>query len=117
MSPKSPKAVHRTGLGFGLVPLDGRNFVSAGGCGRANVFASICGAQKHSSSSQPEVEDKAVDIYVMERAFVSTHPNSQPLVDEVLRAYSETSSPELCSSVMRKLEEVRMRGRKRSMFG
>jgi len=25
-------------------------------------------------------EDKAVDLYVMERAFVSSHPNSQPLV-------------------------------------
>jgi TP53 regulating kinase-like protein len=26
------------------------------------------------------VEDKAVDLYVMERAFLSTHPNSENLV-------------------------------------
>lgn len=25
-------------------------------------------------------EDKAVDLYVLERAFLSTHPNSEPLV-------------------------------------
>lgn len=30
--------------------------------------------------TKPLAEDKAVDLYVLERAFVSTHPNSQPLV-------------------------------------
>ena len=69
------------------------------------------------ASSQPADEDKAVDIYVMERAFISTHPNSQPLIAQVLAAYREVSNPKLCAAVMRKLEEVRMRGRKRSMFG
>ena len=69
------------------------------------------------ASSQPVDEDKAVDIYVMERAFISTHPNSQPLIEQVLLAYREVSNPKLCAGVMRKLEEVRMRGRKRSMFG
>jgi TP53 regulating kinase and related kinases len=29
-------------------------------------------------------EDKAVDLYVMERALASTHANSQPIIDEVL---------------------------------
>lgn len=29
---------------------------------------------------RPLPEDKAVDLYVLERAFVSTHPHSQPLV-------------------------------------
>jgi tRNA A-37 threonylcarbamoyl transferase component Bud32 len=29
---------------------------------------------------QPVVEDKAVDLYVLDRAFASTHPHSQPLV-------------------------------------
>lgn len=31
---------------------------------------------------QPLAEDKAVDLYVMERAFLSTHPHSQALVRE-----------------------------------
>ena len=29
---------------------------------------------------QPLAEDKAVDLYVLERAFLSTHPHSQALV-------------------------------------
>jgi tRNA A-37 threonylcarbamoyl transferase component Bud32 len=33
------------------------------------------------------VEDKAVDLYVLERAFSSTHPESEPLFARVLDAY------------------------------
>ena len=33
---------------------------------------------------QPLAEDKAVDLYVLERAFLSTHPNSQPLVGRLV---------------------------------
>lgn len=29
---------------------------------------------------KPSVDDKAVDLYVLERAFASTHPNSEHLV-------------------------------------
>ena len=32
-------------------------------------------------------EDKAVDLYVLERAFASTHPDSEPLFTSVLTAY------------------------------
>ena len=35
------------------------------------------------------VEDKAVDLYVLERAFSSTHPDSEPLFASVLDAYAE----------------------------
>lgn len=31
---------------------------------------------------KPTMEDKAVDLYVLERAFVSTHPGSEFLVRE-----------------------------------
>ena len=31
-------------------------------------------------SMKPSVEDKAVDLYVLERAFISTHPESESLV-------------------------------------
>lgn len=34
------------------------------------------------------VEDKAVDLYVLERAFSSTHPDSEPLFASVLDAYA-----------------------------
>ncbi|KAK4144267.1 kinase-like domain-containing protein [Dichotomopilus funicola] len=60
-------------------------------------------------------EDRAVDLYVLERAFASTHPRAEKLFDAVLQAYKETFTK--ASSVLVRLEDVRMRGRKRSMLG
>ncbi|MCJ1398549.1 serine/threonine-protein kinase bud32 [Xylographa trunciseda] len=60
-------------------------------------------------------EDKAVDLYVLERAFGSTHPTAEKLFDDVLEAYG--LSYKGASVVLKRLEEVRMRGRKRSMLG
>ena len=34
------------------------------------------------------MEDKAVDLYVLERAFASTHPDSEPLFGSVLNGYA-----------------------------
>lgn len=84
------------------------------------------------------VEDKAVDLYVLERAFTSTHPASEPLFAAVLDAYGQEVGAKAWESVWRRLEEgsvplgrqvllvlcatdrkllVRLRGRKRSMVG
>lgn len=60
-------------------------------------------------------EDKAVDLYVLERAFGSTHPTAEHLFQDVLGAYK--TSYKGASVVLRRLEDVRMRGRKRSMLG
>ena len=60
-------------------------------------------------------EDRAVDLYVLERAFAATHPAAEPLFREVLRAYSESYKG--AKVVLKRLEDVRMRGRKRSMLG
>lgn len=60
-------------------------------------------------------EDRAVDLYVLERAFGSTHPRAECLFGEVLEAYRQTFKQ--ASIVLKKLEDVRMRGRKRSMLG
>ena len=60
-------------------------------------------------------EDKAVDLYVLERAFLSTHPNSEPLFQSLLDSYASSSSN--AAPVIAKLDEVRMRGRKRVMVG
>ncbi|EJD00465.1 uncharacterized protein FOMMEDRAFT_169910 [Fomitiporia mediterranea MF3/22] len=62
------------------------------------------------------VEDKAVDLYVLERAFASTHPDSEPLFELVLDAYAAESGKGW-QSISKKLDEVRLRGRKRSMVG
>ncbi|KAI8086413.1 kinase-like domain-containing protein [Halteromyces radiatus] len=64
-------------------------------------------------SSMPE--DKAVDLYVLERAFSSTHPSTEQLFANILASYIKhykQSKP-----IMSKLEEVRLRGRKRTMIG
>ncbi|KAL2130842.1 hypothetical protein VTI74DRAFT_5863 [Chaetomium olivicolor] len=60
-------------------------------------------------------EDRAVDLYVLERAFASTHPRAERLFGMVLEAYKESFKK--AASVLVKLEDVRMRGRKRSMLG
>jgi len=62
------------------------------------------------------VEDKAVDLYVLERAFASTHPESESLFSEVLEVYAQESAKSW-PTVKRRLDDVRMRGRKRSMVG
>lgn len=60
-------------------------------------------------------EDKGVDLYVLERAFGSTHPETEEDFKEVLKAYGESYKGG--KMVLKRLEEVRMRGRKRSMLG
>ncbi|EJD50358.1 hypothetical protein AURDEDRAFT_160260 [Auricularia subglabra TFB-10046 SS5] len=62
------------------------------------------------------VEDKAVDLYVLERAFASTHPDSEPLFAAVLDEYAMVLG-KAWEPVKRRLEDVRLRGRKRSMVG
>jgi len=62
------------------------------------------------------VEDKAVDLYVLERAFSSTHPDSEPLFASVLKAYEQRMGKDW-SAIGRRLDDVRLRGRKRSMVG
>lgn len=78
------------------------------------------------SSYSNLAEDKAVDLYVLERAVLSTHCDYADKYNEwLLRGYEEVHAGEYGSKggknkykeTMRKLEDVRMRGRKRSMLG
>ncbi|KAF3357959.1 hypothetical protein VdG1_05624 [Verticillium dahliae VDG1] len=62
-------------------------------------------------------EDRAVDLYVLERAYGSTHPRAESLFPELLEGYKEALPAKQSTLVLRKLEDVRMRGRKRSMVG
>ena len=50
------------------------------------------------------VEDKAVDLYVLERAFTSTHPDAEPLFSGVLEAYADELGLDW-KSTHRRLEE------------
>ena len=61
-------------------------------------------------------EDKAVDLYVLERSFSSAHPlDGEEMFASFLTSYRKTSR-KWCSTLNR-LAEVRLRGRKRSMIG
>lgn len=60
-------------------------------------------------------EDKGVDLYVLEKAFLSTHPNTETVFEAFLKSYSTSSKK--ARPVLKKLDEVRLRGRKRSMVG
>ena len=76
-------------------------------------------------------EDKAVDLYVLERAFASTHPASEHLFHQVLDSYAARTTQLTKGKVSKgerqpegawphihaRLREVRLRGRKRSMVG
>ncbi|XP_010545098.1 PREDICTED: EKC/KEOPS complex subunit bud32 isoform X2 [Tarenaya hassleriana] len=60
-------------------------------------------------------EDKAVDLYVLERALLSMHSSCGNVMDRILAAYRKSSKQ--WSSTWNKLAQVRQRGRKRTMIG
>jgi TP53 regulating kinase-like protein len=60
-------------------------------------------------------EDRAVDLYVLERAFGSTHPQAEGLFKEVLKVYGQSYKG--AQFVLKRLEDVRLRGRKKNMIG
>ena len=64
-------------------------------------------------------EDRAVDLYVLERAFGSTHPRQEGWFNEEVLDSEDgyKGSFRGANVVLKRLEEVRMRGRKRSMVG
>ncbi|XP_071524643.1 EKC/KEOPS complex subunit Tp53rkb [Panulirus ornatus] len=67
------------------------------------------------SSVDERVEDKAVDLYVLERAILSTHPSTEKFVAHILSVYGNRG--ESAINVIRRLDEVRLRGRKKLCFG
>lgn len=67
------------------------------------------------SSTSTLPEDKAVDLYVLERALLSMHSSCGNVMDQILAAYKK-SSKQWCST-LNKLAQVRQRGRKRTMVG
>ncbi len=68
------------------------------------------------SQSNVTVEDKAVDLYVLERAIASTHPKAESLFQRVMDGYGSCNQKQ-CQVVEKKLDEIRLRGRKRDMLG
>lgn len=61
-------------------------------------------------------EDKGVDLYVLERALISTHNDYPNLFSRIFEAYKSFSKNNI-KEIISKYEEVRARGRKRTMVG
>jgi TP53 regulating kinase-like protein len=68
------------------------------------------------SHVEDSAEDKGVDLYVLERALSSTFPHLSSFFDQVLESYLHVYV-DGGKEVFEKLEEVRLRGRKRTMVG
>ncbi|KAK4876663.1 hypothetical protein RN001_009169 [Aquatica leii] len=60
-------------------------------------------------------EDKGVDLYVLERAIISIHDNPEKIFGLILKAYRKNTNGH--NNVIAKLDEVRLRGRKRLVVG
>ena len=73
------------------------------------------------SSVSNKIEDKAVDIYVLKRAFISSHPGSENLFEMLLKNYQDIMCQENDKhkglKIIAKFREVELRGRKRECFG
>ena len=74
------------------------------------------------SSVSTKVEDKAVDIYVLKRAFISTHPGSEEIWERILEQYKKimVANQDKGSKglqIIAKFKDVEQRGRKRECFG
>ncbi|CDK29813.1 unnamed protein product [Kuraishia capsulata CBS 1993] len=76
------------------------------------------------SSYSGLAEDRAVDLYVLERALTSTHSVYAKEYNGFLVAGYEAAhklkgklGAKACTETLRRLEDVRLRGRKRSMLG
>lgn len=64
-----------------------------------------------------QLEDKAVDLYVLERALLSTHSqHAQKIIDQILASYCIEYGRQH-EKVIERFEQVRLRGRKRTMIG
>ena len=67
------------------------------------------------SQVSTKTEDKAVDFYVLKRAFISTHPGSEAFFERILEKYRDKTSNG--HQIIAKFREVELRGRKRECFG
>lgn len=68
------------------------------------------------SSMDEKVEEKAVDLYVLEKAVLNGHPGTENFITTMLQEY-EKMGGKTAADVIVKLEDVRLRGRKRLCFG
>jgi len=69
------------------------------------------------ANTEGSAEDKGVDMYVLERAIISAHPNTEYMFEAIMKNYEQNLSNKTRDTVMKKYHDIRMRGRKRDMVG
>ena len=69
------------------------------------------------SFTSNKIEDKATDLYVLKRAFLSTHPNSDEYFEGIVQTYQKMMPDQKGLKIVAKFKEVELRGRKRTCFG
>ena len=123
------KSEEMTNLGAQIGQILGKlhaNNVIHGDLTTSNIFISKDGSLELAlidfglGFSEGSAEDKAVDLYVLERALLSTHPGSEEIFGQILsKAYEKEMKKTVSNAkeIVNKFNEVRMRGRKRTMVG
>ncbi|XP_076279753.1 TP53 regulating kinase [Lasioglossum baleicum] len=67
---------------------------------------------------ESSVEDKAVDLYVLERSLLSAHSEVPSLFSDIFETYQKQfANKKQCNEIVSKYRDVQMRGRKRLMVG
>ena len=66
-------------------------------------------------STTSSLEDKAVDLYVLKRAIISSNPNSEELFEKSMEIYEEKCTNG--KDIINRYKKVEMRGRKKLCFG
>lgn len=114
---RSPHIFHRESAlvktKLGLLAYNCKNTVEAETIIFLNKLNDMC--TDHICASNACCIVLGVDLYVLERAFLSTHPNTESMFQAILDSYVESYSNS--KDVIAKLDEVRLRGRKRTMVG
>ena len=73
------------------------------------------GLSSVSISTSSALEDKAVDLYVLKRAMISSNPKSEELFDKAMNIYKNKCQNG--EEIINKYKNVEMRGRKKLCFG
>jgi TP53 regulating kinase-like protein len=61
------------------------------------------------------VEDKAVDLYVLKRAIISANPKSEEIFEKMINVYSLAANKG--QTIVDHMKKVELRGRKKVAFG
>lgn len=68
--------------------------------------------------TESNAEDKAVDLYVLERSLLSAHSEIPLLFSKIFNIYQKCyTNKNQCKDIISKYKDVQSRGRKRLMIG